>query len=245
MLRGLGREQDHWGAFSQELRKRMAAGDTVLAHDLPGNGVRCREASPLTVMRMTEAARLGLQALRCGPPYVLLGLSLGGMVALDWAARYPGEAQACVLVNTSSGTLSPPWERLRPSAYPALLRWILPGSRRCREKAVLDATSNRPVDPGVLQAWTDIAARHPVSRLNVARQVVAAARFRSPARNAVPKLLLASRGDRVVSPRCSEAMARAWDLPLHEHPWAGHDLPLDDPSWLAERIARWAAQGFA
>jgi hypothetical protein len=34
-------------------------------------------------------------------------------------------------------------------------------------------------------------------------------------------------------------------LPLQEHPGAGHDLPLDDPAWLAHAIAGWRAKALA
>jgi hypothetical protein len=34
-------------------------------------------------------------------------------------------------------------------------------------------------------------------------------------------------------------MSRAWRAELREHPSAGHDLPLDDPAWVAGRIAEW------
>lgn len=245
LLRGLGREQGHWGAFATELRERLGPDEPVVAIDLPGNGSRCHEASPIAVRQMVHAARHHLQSLRCEPPYVLVALSLGGMVALEWAASEPGEVQACVLVNSSVATFSPFWRRLRPRASATLLRWFLPVASRRREQAVFEATSNRPLDPAVLDAWTAIAARRPVSRVNVLRQLLAAARFEAPCGVTTPALVIVSRGDRLVSPACSEAIARAWGLPLQEHPWAGHDLPLDDAAWLADRIAHWAARGFA
>ena len=45
--------------------------------------------------------------------------------------------------------------------------------------------------------------------------------------------------DRLVSARCSAAIASAWALPLEVHAAAGHDLPLDDPAWVAARIVEW------
>ena len=242
LLRGLGRERAHWGDFPQQLRERLPRGARVLALDLPGNGSRWRERSPATIHGLLEATRSELQALRPEPPYALVALSLGAMVALQWAAARPHELQACVLVNTSLGALSPFWQRLHPRAYPTLLRALTTESLADRERAVWRLSSTWPLDAKVLDAWTAIAARHPVSRLNVARQLLAAARFRAPARVDVPMLLVASGRDRLVSPRCSEAIARAWGLPLEQHPWAGHDLALDDPAWLADRIARWSLQ---
>ncbi|WP_420538500.1 alpha/beta fold hydrolase [Marinobacter subterrani] len=49
-------------------------------------------------------------------------------------------------------------------------------------------------------------------------------------------LLLASRADRLVSSRCSSQLARLWGCDLVEHPWAGHDLPPDDPDWVLAQL---------
>jgi pimeloyl-ACP methyl ester carboxylesterase len=109
---------------------------------------------------------------------------------------------------------------------------------------VFGATSNGGADPAVIEAWIGIARTCPVSRVNVARQLVAAARFRLPERLEVPGLVLASAADRMVSPECSRAIARSWGLPLREHPRAGHDLTLDAPAWAAGQIAAWRVHRF-
>jgi len=238
LLRGLAREARHWGGFVPALRRALPAGDTVVTLDLPGNGQRWRERSPATVEEITDAARAELARLRHPLPCVLVALSLGGMVAVDWAARHPREVQACVLINSSMRGLSPPWRRLRPGALLQLLAVAWPGrTALAREQRILALTSNRPVDPAMAVAWAGHAATAPVSRANMMRQLLAAARFRAPAlRPEVPLLLLASRRDRLASVRCSEAMARVWQVPLQVHPSAGHDLALDDPSWLVSRI---------
>lgn len=239
LLRGLAREQRHWGTFAATLQALLPAGDTVACADLPGNGERWRERSPLAVRAMVEAVRADLRSRGHAPPYVVVALSLGGMVAVQWAADAPLELSACMLVNSSAGALSPPWQRLRPGCYPRLLQWLLAGSPTARERAVFRATSSRPLDEAVIARWCEIGRERPVSAGNVARQLLAAARFRAPAALHVPLLLVSSRGDRLVSPRCSRTMARVWRLPLREHPWAGHDLALDDPVWLAEVVAGW------
>lgn len=236
LLRGLVREARHWGDFPQRLAARLPAGDTVCTPDLPGNGSRWREPSPGSIAGMVAAVRAQLAP---GNPRVLVALSLGGMVALEWAATAPDEVQGCVLINSSLGSLSPVWQRLRAGSLPALARWMLPGMDAARERAVYAITSNRAVDEQVVARWAEHARSAPVSAANASRQLWAAARFRAPARPRMPVLVLCSRGDRLVSPRCSHAIARAWDLPLREHPDAGHDLPLDDPDWVVEQVARW------
>jgi pimeloyl-ACP methyl ester carboxylesterase len=52
-------------------------------------------------------------------------------------------------------------------------------------------------------------------------------------------LVLASLGDRLVSPGCSRRIASRWALPIRLHPTAGHDLPLDDPEWVVQQVLGW------
>lgn len=243
-LRGLAREARHWGDFPTRFRAafggELAAGD-ILTPDLPGNGRRHAEPSPTRVEAMMEACRRELRAQGRPPPYHLLALSLGGMVAVAWAARYPEECRAAVLISTSLRPYGALHERLRPNAWLTLLR-MLGASGAARERAILALTSARAAAlADVMPAWDGYAREYPVSRRNALRQLLAAARFRAAEKPAVPLLILASAGDRMVNPRCSQRLARAWDADLVLHPTAGHDLPLDDGDWVAREVRSWLA----
>ena len=242
LLRGLGREARHWGRFPAALQARLPAGDRVLAIDLPGNGRLHAQRSPTRVAGMVAAARAQLAALDAPGPFVLVALSLGGMVAAQWAQDAPHEVAGCVLVNSSLGAFSPFWERLRPGRWPLLLRCLLPGTSHWqRERTLYRITSAHRLDAAVVEDWVAFARTQPVASGNLVRQLMAAARFRAPDRCAVAALVLSSAGDRLVSPRCSQAIATHWRLPHRVHPDAGHDLPLDDPDWVAGAIAGWHA----
>ena len=82
------------------------------------------------------------------------------------------------------------------------------------------------------------ATRRPTWR-NVVRQLISASRFELPNALPIPLLVLSSMGDRLVSHRCSEAVASALRATLRLHESAGHDLPLDAPRWTCLEIARW------
>jgi predicted alpha/beta hydrolase family esterase len=70
--------------------------------------------------------------------------------------------------------------------------------------------------------------------------LLAAARYRAPRQApGLPILLLASQHDKLVDSRCSQALAEAWGSLLMSHPDAGHDLPLDDPHWVAHTVQHW------
>lgn len=244
LLRGLTREAGHWGGFTEGLGARLP-GARVVCVDLPGSGVRHRETSPLRIRPMADAVRRELAARGVSPPFHLLALSLGGMVALDWARRHPAELAGAVLVNTSLAGLSPLHHRLQPRAWPALVRLLAGSSALRREETILQLTSARALEhPEAPAAWAAIRAARPVSTVNALRQLLAAARYRAPREKPpVPLLLLGGAADRLVDPRCSQALARHWGVELCMHPEAGHDLPLDDPAWVAAQVARWRATG--
>ena len=241
LLRGWTRDARHWGGFPAVLQARLPAGDRVLAPDLPGCGTRRAERSPAHVQGLMEALRGDLLRSGHAGPFVLVALSLGGMVACDWASRHPSGLRGCVLINASIGGLAPFWQRLRPTAVARLPALALARDARTRERGILALTSQaRRHDHELAEAWAQYALASPLSMGTAVRQLAAAARFRAPPqRPPVPLLVLASGGDRLVSPSCSRAIARHWEAPLAEHPTAGHDLPLDAPDWVADAIRDW------
>lgn len=246
LLRGLSREARHWGSFPQTLQAALA-GARVVAPDLPGFGARRDVRSPARIEAIMESVREELRAFGEASPVGLVGLSLGAMVATEWATRHPEEIAGCVLVNTSLAAFSPFYRRLRPRSYLRLARVALSGMPdREKESAILALTSSVG-DPGgqVVEAWTAIRRDRPVSRADTLRQLFAAARYRGGESGPpVPTLVLASEGDRLVDPECSRVIAARWKADLAWHPTAGHDLPLDDGEWVAETIRDWLGRNW-
>ncbi|MFC3683431.1 alpha/beta fold hydrolase [Hydrogenophaga luteola] len=240
-LRGLTRESAHWGDFPARFESALP-GARVHLIDLPGNGLRCAERSPATVADMVADARAQLQRLGITTPVHLLALSLGAMVATQWLHSAPQDIASAVLVNTSMRPFSPLHHRMRMHNLPTLLRLVFgsPSSEEA-ERLIWRMTSRQAtVDEAVLARWIAARLQHPVQAVNALRQLLAAARFRAPAGLPQrPVLLLTSRGDRLVSNRCSEALAQAWGCALALHPDAGHDLPLDDPDWVIAQVRPW------
>lgn len=249
LLRGLTREARHWAQLPERLRTRGLDGEIVCL-DLPGSGQWAGERAPTSIAATTDFVRARLAALGPAPPYRIVALSLGAMVAVDWAQRFPLEIERLVLINTSLRRYSEPFERLRPSAWPQVLRaaWCWhKGARRSAEAAIHALTCRRSdTREADLAAWTALYDDAPPSRANALRQLAAAARFEGPALPpCCPLLLLVSRADALVHPACSAKLAARWGAPLIEHPWAGHDLPHDDPAWLADTIAAWVGNVLA
>ncbi len=248
LLRGLAREASHWhdfpGVLAEALGLELSA---VTCLDLPGTGTERDRPAPTDVAATTADLRRRWPSSGGGAAAGVLGISLGAMVALDWTARHADDFVAVVLVNGSAGRLSQPWRRLRPGALPLALRIAVSRDLRRREELILRMTTARLAGgrrQEILRTRVEIASRRPISVRSCARQLVAAHRFRlRGGGRAVPGLVLGSDGDRMVDPRCSKALARAIGMEIEMHPWGGHDLPLDDPRWVAARIAGWLGDG--
>lgn len=244
LLRGLTREAGHWGAFPSLLRERLPGDARVITIDLPGNGRLAHERSPTRIEAYVDNCRLQLRTLGVEAPVHLLAMSLGAMVAADWARRHPEELSGCVLINTSLRPFSPWYRRLRPASYGTLLGLLWPRrDHRAREEAILRLTTRQPSRPAeIVDGWIALREARPVSGANVLRQLWAAMRYRASVHApTVSLLVLSSRRDALVDVRCSQRLARAWQVPIVEHPTAGHDLPLDDGPWVADQAVRWMA----
>lgn len=236
LIRGLVRSRFHWHEFPGLLLRQNTISDVVLP-ELAGNGERFNETTPFGIRAMMEDIRQHSRRLlpEPTPPVVLVAISMGGMIATEWARCYPQEVQEIHLINTSFGALSPPWQRIRPAALLPLLRHFHTIPQR--ERTIAQHTLSTPIDSARLQQWIEFANRYPISLSNTLTQILSASRYRGmkvpPIKHAV---VYASRNDHLVSSRCSERIAQTWQVPAKYHDHAGHDLPLDDPEWLVQQI---------
>jgi len=241
LLRGLAREAAHWLDFPQELQRALGNNCQLHLVDFPGCGKYFTQPALTSVAAMTEHARSEIDiaaiAARNEAVYVV-GISMGGMVALDWAQRYPNELRGLVLINSSAGN-QPFWWRLRPGAWPTMIRALFTDNH-AREANVLQVVSNNTADyTQHINQWLSIQQQRPITRATIVTMLRAAAQFRPQPNCAVKGLVLASNSDRLVSVRASEAIAQQFHWPIQLHPSAGHDLPMDDPRWVANKIAQW------
>lgn len=243
LLRGLTRESRHWGNFPGQFQLVLPS-TQIIALDLPGNGRLNQQRTPLLIQDMAAHCRAQLVSRNIAPPYHILAMSLGAMVAVAWSEMYPREVATQVLINTSMRPFSPFFHRLLPANYAQLLKLsLMRATPEAWERAVLTLTSNRS-RADVLPLWLALRQETPVSRSNAIRQLIAAARFHAPlVKPPVPTLLLSSEQDHLVSVNCSKALARHWQCGLRVHSSAGHDLPLDDGPWVAAQVRAWLTGG--
>lgn len=245
LLRGLMREARHWGDFPEQFQNALGV-QLLVTLDFPGNGSLHAQQSATSVADMANYCRTQLRQLGYQPPYRVLALSLGAMVAVEWSKQYPAELECMVLINTSLAPYNPFYHRLRPENYPALLRQLLFGSAAQREQLILRLTSTQSRTENqralLLEQWTAYARECPITRANILRQLRAAISYRAMmATPSVPVLLLGGQQDQLVSVQCSLTLAQQWGCAINLHPTAGHDLPLDDGAWVAQKVKAWLA----
>lgn len=243
LLRGLMREARHWGEFPMQFQDTMDM-QNVVTLDFPGNGSLHAQTSASSVTAMADHCRAQLRHLGYQPPYCVVALSLGAMVAVEWSQLHPAEIERMVLINTSLAPHNPFYHRLRPSNYPALVRFLIYSSVARRERLILRLTSTQDRTEHqraiLLEQWEAYARECPVTRANIVRQLRAAIAYRAaPTAPPVPVLLLAAQQDRLVNVKCSLTLAQQWGCAISLHPSAGHDLPLDDGLWVAQQVKEW------
>lgn len=90
-IHGVGLRAEAWNAQIDALSK--SAG--VMAIDLPGHGDSPGFDRPVTLADYTDAVAEGIDE-----PLIVVGHSMGALIALDLAIRYPSQIRAVVALNT-------------------------------------------------------------------------------------------------------------------------------------------------
>lgn len=235
LVRGLGRSQGHWGRF-KELFLEAFSGDRIEFLDLKGNGPRCDEISYTSIEDFMQDIRSRSELVREGARFHLVAISLGGMVCAEWAQQYPDEVASVTLVCTSSSE-SPFYERFNLRVIPRFIKGALGADVAGREKLLLETVTNSSQRRAEeLPGFTRYSLQHPMKISNFLRQIWAAARYKVPQKLPVPVYLIGSYGDKLVSPNCTLRIAQKWGVTPVMHPWAGHDVGVDDPDWLLKQL---------
>lgn len=237
LLPGLGRHLRHWNGLDTLLAEHFQ----VITYDPMGTGLSSGRAAfsveglALEVLSLLDA--LGIRQAH------LLGLSLGGMVALAFSAAYPERVLSQFVINSSIGGLGIP--RLERAALDAMVRsaiwkdrwleFVLPvalGPRVSfeRQRAIMIEWSRLESEVGPISSW--VTTQH----------FYAATQFRltpSVSQLSVPTYILYGTEDRFVTPNNSLAMGRA--VPKSHViavEGAGHELHLEDPHELVRLVEK-------
>jgi pimeloyl-ACP methyl ester carboxylesterase len=119
LLHGLGGSHDDWRMQIPE----FAAKYRVIVPDLRGFGASERR-EPFTIQRHARDMMALLSALAIESAHVV-GISMGGAVAIELALRAPQAVASLVLVNTAPGFILTNWQRRRMAWLRVLLALVL------------------------------------------------------------------------------------------------------------------------
>ena len=242
-LRGLARHSGHWDFFLDEFKKQYPI-DEVELLDTAGNGNQGDRESFIKISEYVDDLRQRskfiqeLHNKKTNIKPILFTISLGSMIAVDWAQRFSDELSGFVIINTSDRSTSAFYERLRPQNYSYFLQLALNGKNSLfRERVISKMTASGLRNATeVIEKFSQLPA---TNFSNFVKQIFAASNFNFPEQKpAVPCLILASKNDQMVNSVCSERIGKMWHTPVYFHPNAGHDLPLWDPAWICSHLQR-------
>jgi alpha-beta hydrolase superfamily lysophospholipase len=201
IVHGLGEHSGRYAALASDLVRARCTVDSL---DLPGHGEAPGPRGDIaswTVVRdhvlpaMFTAPR-GLPDQPSDLPRILLGHSMGGVLALDYALAHPRDLLALVLSAPALRSPMPPWWQL---ALANVARATTPGTGFPNG---LD-TSGISRDPEVVKAYRDDPRVHDriSPRLYFAFNEARQRCMREARTLQVPTLILQGMGDRLIDPR--------------------------------------------
>jgi len=237
----------HGAADFTALLDRWRGRHRVIALDWPGQGRSRPDRVPACATRYTQLLAGLLDALEV-PPAVLLGNSIGGAVAIRYAAANPGRVQALVLENP--GGLAPTGDVLARSVLAAMARFFAAGARGARWFPAAFAGYYRLC---VLQRQAAAAHRQRIvaAASELAPLLLAAWRsFGDPAEDlralapavTCPVLFAWARRDQFVQLRRSRDAMRRFPAGRLETFPAGHAPHLETPEAFAAATERFLAE---
>jgi pimeloyl-ACP methyl ester carboxylesterase len=205
----------------------------TIAVDLPGHGVRRDEP-----LRVDEAAAVAEQAIdqRAGGRAMVVGLSVGGYIALALADRAPDRVAGLVLSGASASYRG--LGGLSTKLYGSFVRVI---AKRMEGKA--EASMRKRLPPDLAD---DILAEPPSMRgaVDALRRLPGRDYYGMAARYPGPILLLNGERDEV-NRKEEAAMAAAGGARIEMVEDAGHACSLTQPEAFSESVRAFAREVFA
>ena len=109
-ISGLGDGSESW----DWIQKEIAVTASTLAYDRRGTGKSPAVTTPRSCRELVLELQGLLEALAVQPPYILVGHSFGGLIARLYAAYYPQDTSALVLVDAAAEFKEAAFDKILP-----------------------------------------------------------------------------------------------------------------------------------
>ncbi len=243
LVQGLGLTSRFWFETPELL---VREGYRVLSIDNRGVGRSDVTKRPFLVRDMADDLVAALDAQGIDRA-VVAGISLGGMIAQEFALRHPTRTEGLVLLATSSGL-----PHMRLPSPPALLALLaIPVVERGRvgpaHGRVLLSKRDRGRTAELLARFPEAAAADPRTAWGFTSQFIAALFHSTGSRLGridCPTVVIGGGADEIQPPGSSEFLARR--IPgakLEIIPDAGHGIPLVEPEVIVRALRTLRAAG--
>ena len=216
----------------------LPEGLRLIRYDKPGHGLSDAAPAPYTIAGLSAEAAALLDHLGLRDVTVI-GLSIGGMIAQDMAARRPDLLRAMVLMDTAAqiGTAQMWQDRIdavraggiASLAEAVLARWFAPAFHRDRADE--------------LALWRNMLCRTTVEGYSGCCAAIAEADLSATTRAlTLPAMAMAGSADGATPPDLVRATAEMMGAPFHLIEGAGHLPCVEAPEQVAALLTRFLEQ---
>jgi pimeloyl-ACP methyl ester carboxylesterase len=235
LLNGLAEQAETWFRNHPYWRRHFDVHmPNLVVYEGPALHERIAQDLPVSVDYLVEQLREYLHAFVQAPPYHLVASSLGGKIAVEFAARYPKEVARMVLLCPSG---LGDQEQLP----------IIEGVRRSDVRSLIDSVfcDAGRVDPRLVEYYRRQFGnrRWRVGLLRTIRGTMDYCVRDRLGQVAAPTLLVSGREDRIVD--CKTAAVAARELPHGQFlvlPDCGHAPQMERPSLINRLVVHFLTQ---
>ncbi len=248
LLHGIGGSRTIWGDEASGTTAAIAsAGYLAAAPDFPGYGESSGKPEMDAMVQAVLDLADHLANQWAAPTTVLLGHSMGGMVAQELVARHPQRIQGLVLACTSA-SFGKPDGAWQANFIAQRLAPLDAGLGMAGMAAQLVPAMVAPkASPAAVRLAQAVMAQVPEATYRVALQAIAAFDRRDAlARISLPTLLLAAQHDRTAPPDVMQRMAtriRGSEYQCLEA--AGHIANVEAPAAFNAAVLSYLSRHFA
>jgi pimeloyl-ACP methyl ester carboxylesterase len=235
LLHGLGGSHDEWRMQIPV----FAVKHRVIVPDLRGCGGSERR-EPFTIQQHARDMAALLAALSIEHAHVV-GLSMGGAVAIEFALRAPAAVRSLVLVNTAPGFTLTSWQRRRMAWLRVLLALVfgVKGVARVSGKAMFPARNQGRLRKRFIRAashtsrWAYLATLRTLTRWNAESRLGAIR---------APTLVIGAEHDLTTSAEKLGWCARIPHARFVEFPGSHHHTEQDSPERFNREVLAFLAR---